>query len=385
MLSKRKFRLAAIFVSLMVVISLAAGCIPTFTRTTTSTSGNTVDDALINEANKIIKDNYVVPGAVDETKLTQGAIRGMVDALNDPYSAYLTPEQYKLTTSDFAGQFQGIGAVIGMDNGAITVISPIPGTPAEQAGIKAGDVILAVDGKSTEGMSTQEVVLLVRGPKGTNVTLTVLHKGETQPVDITVTRADIQPATVNFAMKGDYAYIQITQFSDRTDEDLTAVLKSLDNNNVKGFILDLRNNPGGILTTVVAIASHFIDNGPIVSVIDRQGNKQTENADTSVTKFTQPMVVLVNEYSASGSEVLSGALQDYKRAVIAGHVTFGKGSVDQLIQLSDGSGIYITMARWATPNGNLIEGKGITPDVTVDWSTVDGIQWAIDYLNGLNK
>jgi carboxyl-terminal processing protease len=385
MFNKGKFSLTAIFISVMVVLTLAAGCIPTFIRTTTSASGNSVDNELINEAYDVINNNYVVPKAVDNTKITQGAIKGMVDALKDPYSAYLTPEQFKLTTSDFAGQFQGIGAVVGLDNGVITIISPIPGSPAEQAGVKAGDVILAVDGKSVEGMSTQEVVLLVRGPKDTNVTLTLLHKGETQSVDITITRADIQPATVNYEMKGYYAYIQITQFSDRTDEDLTAVLKSLDNTNVKGFILDLRNNPGGLLTTVVAIASHFIDNGPIVSVIDRQGNKQTENADTSAMKFTQPVVVLVNEYSASGSEVLSGALQDYKRAVIAGHVTFGKGSVDQLIPLSDGSGIYITMARWATPNGNLIEGEGITPEYPVDWSAVDGIQWAIDYLNGLNK
>ena len=229
-------------------------------------------------------------------------------------------------------------------------------------------------------MTATDAVLLIRGPKGTDVTLTILHTGENTPITVTMTRAEINVASVRLEMKGDFAHITITNFTERTDDELTTVLDTISKNGAKGIVLDLRNNPGGILDTVVRDASHFIKEGNIVSVVYPDGRKDTSSVVSVSPKIDLPMVVLVNKYSASGSEVLSGALQDYKRAIIAGETTYGKGSVDLLEPLSDGSGIYLTIARWATPNGNIIEGKGITPDEVVDFEKVDGVQWAIDYL-----
>jgi carboxyl-terminal processing protease len=303
-----------------------------------------------------------------------------VQGLNDPYSTYLTNEQYQMTAGDLAGQFEGIGAYVGSENGRITIIAPIPDTPAEKAGIKSGDIILEVDGKTTTDMSVTEVVLLIRGPKGTPVKLTVLHKDDTEPVTIEIIRAEITTPSVELEMKGDYAHLTITEFTERTDDELLPVLKTITDNKAKGIILDLRSNPGGYVSTVVQVASHFLDNGVIVSVVYPDGSKDSNSVSPLSYKIDLPMVVLVDQYSASSSEILSGALQDYHRALIAGQKTYGKGSVNQLLELSDGSGIYITIARWVTPNGNIIEGNGIQPDAEVDFETVDGVQWAIDYL-----
>jgi carboxyl-terminal processing protease len=181
-------------------------------------------------------------------------------------------------------------------------------------------------------------------------------------------------------MVGDYAHITITNFTELTDDNLIPILNTIIQNNAKGIVLDLRSNPGGLVSTVVQVASHFIDQGVVLSVIYRDGSKDSDSVNPFALKNDLPMVVLVDAYSASGSEVLAGALQDYKRATIAGNKTYGKGSVSQLIPLSDDSGIFITIARWATPNGNIIEGKGIQPDIEVDFEKVDGVQWAIDYL-----
>jgi carboxyl-terminal processing protease len=387
MKNKRSIIFLSIFTGIISLLTVAGGCVPDLfnppSKTTSQTSGLNID--LIKEAYDIIGSQYVEPAKIDATDLTQGAIKGMVDGLQDPHSAYLTPEQYQLTMSDFEGKFDGVGAYVGLDTttGRIQVIAPIPDTPAEKAGIKAGDLILEVDGKSTENMTTTDVVLLIRGPKGTSVKLTVLHKGETTPVTITITRAEIKVPAVRFEMKGDYAYINIVHFTEKTDDELIPVLKTIEKNNAKGIILDLRHNPGGILQTVVDIASHFVTQGPVVYVVDREGNKDTMSAGRFAYKIDLPMVTLVDEFSASGSEVLAGALQDYQRSKVAGTRTYGKGSVNQLHQLSDDSGIYITIARWLTPNGHLIEGKGITPDIEVDWQSVDGIEWAINYLNNL--
>jgi carboxyl-terminal processing protease len=230
-------------------------------------------------------------------------------------------------------------------------------------------------------MSTTDAVMLILGPKGTPVKLTVLHKDDTQPITLEIIRAEIKLPTVRFEMKGEYAYITITNFTERTDDELIPVLVVLSNQGARGIILDLRRNPGGILATVVRNASHFLKDGIVVSVVYRDGHKETSSVKGVSPRIDLPMVVLVDQYSASGSEVLAGALQDHKRAVIAGQKTYGKGSVNTLERLSDGSGIYITIARWQTPNGNLIEGKGIEPDQQVDFEKVDGIQWAIDYLN----
>lgn len=387
----RRFRTGLVAAGIIAAISLGflGGCnlLPgaSPTTTTTSTSALTqLDISLLQEAYQLIQKDYVDPTKVDIQKLNDGMLSGLVQGIDDPYSTYLSVQQYKDFFSQLQGnsQFQGIGAYVGSKNGNVIIIAPIPGTPAQKAGIKSGDIIIAVDGKSIQGMSADQVVLLIRRPAGTPVKVTVLHEGDTQPVTLEIVRAAINVPSVLFEMKGSYAHITITNFTDKTEQELVPFLRDALNNNAKGIILDLRANPGGYLTTVVQVASHFITKGVVVSVVNRDGSKESD----SVVPFTSPaitlpVVVLVDKYSASGSEVLTGALKDYKRATTAGETTFGKGSVDQLFQLSDGSGVYLTIARWATPNGNLIEGKGIDPDIRVDFSKVDGVQWAIDYLN----
>ena len=364
--------------------NLLPGTSPTTATTTTTAPVQELNISLLQEVYWLIQKNYVDPTKVDIQALNDGMLNGLVQGIDDPYSTYLSVKQYNDFFSQLQGttQFQGIGAYVGSKNGNIIIIAPIPGTPAEKAGIKSGDIIVAVDGKSVQGMSADQAVLLIRGQAGTPVKVTVLHVGDTQPVTLEIVRADISVPSVLFEMKGSYAHITITNFTDRTESELVPFLRTALSDNATAIILDLRANPGGYLNTVVQVASHFLTKGVVVSVVYRDGSKESN----SVVPFTSPaiilpVVVLVDKYSASGSEVLTGALQDYKRATIAGETTFGKGSVDQLFQLSDGSGVYLTIARWATPNGNLIEGKGIQPDIQVDFSKVDGVQWAIDYLN----
>jgi carboxyl-terminal processing protease len=310
--------------------------------------------------------------------LADGAVKGMVEALDDPYTAYLDPTAYELSQKGLEGKFEGIGAYVAAEDDKIVVIAPVAGSPADEAGIRAGDVILAVDGKSTAEMSLTEVVLAVQGPKGTTVTLSILHQGETEPVLLEIVRAEIEVPSVRFEMKDDIAYINITNFSERTVEELAPVMEEV-KQQASGIILDLRSNPGGLLDSVVGVASFFLNEGVVLDVVDNEGNHQTYSVEPGLATDL-PMVVLVDDYSASGSEVLAGALQDYGRAVIAGEKTFGKGSANTMYKLEDGSALYITYARWFTPKGRLIEGEGIHPDYELDLENVDAVQWAIDYL-----
>ncbi|MDD5509561.1 MAG: S41 family peptidase [Dehalococcoidales bacterium] len=352
----------------------AAGC-----ALITVTTGPEPD--AINEAWDIIFEDYVEKDSLDADILRQGAIRGMVEALDDPYTAYLDADAYQLSLSELEGKFDGIGASVARESdGKIIIVAPFPDSPAEKAGIRANDEVLEIDGKSVSAMSLVETVLLVRGPQGTTVTLLILHEGETEPVEIEVVRDEIEVTSVQFRMIGDIAYINITDFSGRTDAELLSALTSLIQGNARGIILDLRRNLGGTLTAVVDVASRFIPDGDVVSVVDSQGNRTTRPVVEHEVTTDLPMVVLVDSYSASGSEVLAGALQDYGRAPIAGSQTFGKGSVNILRRLSDGSGLYITFARWYTPNGRLIEGQGITPDYQIETEGEEIIEWAVDYL-----
>jgi len=339
----------------------------------------------IAEAWDIIVNDYVDKDGLDTSALSQAAIKGMMEALGDPYSAYLDAEAYQLSLSNLEGKFEGIGAYVGVDeDGQIMIIAPIADSPAAEAGIKAGDIILKINGRSASEMSLVEVVLYIRGPKGTSVRLLILHQGETEPEEIEIVRAEIEVPSVHFEMKGDIAYINITYFSERTNEELSPVLQSITQEAATGIILDLRSNPGGLLQTVVDVASRFLKEGVVVDVVDNQGRHTTSTVKPKGATTDLPLVVLVDGYSASGSEVLAGALQDYDRATIAGTRTYGKGSVNILHQLKDGSGLYITTARWLTPNGRPIEGEGIEPDpgCELDLEEEDAIQWAIDYLKG---
>jgi carboxyl-terminal processing protease len=346
--------------------------------------GATSDDknlATIEEAWKIIHQNYVDPSKIDSAALSQAAVQGMMDALNDPHSAYFNAQMYQYTQNSMDGQYGGIGGSVTRIDEQITIDSVNPDSPAERSGLKAGDVVLEIDGVSTAGMSVVETVAKVKGPKGTQVTLLVRHQGDTGTTLLTITRGDIKISSVSFKMVGDIAYINILQFTANTNVELVPVFKEMVNVGAKGIVLDLRDNPGGPETVVIDVASRFITKGVILTVRYSDGSEEVETATHQEQTTDLPMVVLVNADSASASEVLSGALQDYGLAVVAGEVTYGKGSVDQFEVLPDGSAIYLTIARWLTPKGNLIEGKGIVPDFPLD-SSVDQIQWAIDHLHG---
>ncbi len=342
------------------------------------------DFASVEQAWDIILNDYVEKDKVDVDQLSRAAIEAMLELLDDPYTTYLDEESYQLSFGDLEGKFEGIGAVITVnEDDQIVVVAPIAGTPAAEAGIQPGDAILEVDGVSTSGMGLFEVILKVRGPKGTLISLLVLHPEETEPVEIEIIRDEIKVESVSLEMKDDIAYIRIHEFNERTNEELSPVLEAINAANASGIIIDLRSNPGGLLQTVVDVTSRFLDEGLlVVSIRDNEGNLEKLKANNQRITTDLPMVVLVDGFSASGSEVLSGALQDHGRATIAGSVTFGKGSVNYLQQLADGSGIYITAARWLTPNGNLIEGVGIAPDVELELEGDEAIQWAIDFLRG---
>jgi carboxyl-terminal processing protease len=364
----------------IIVLAGAGGCL-FGARTSTTTDNLTLERrAAISEVWDIIFNDYVDQSRLNSANMSRAAIEGMLQALDDPYTSYLDPQDYALSQSLLGGSYEGIGAYVTVKDGQITIIAPIAGSPADEAGIKAGDIILEINGEPVTGMSLAEVIIKVRGPIGTAVTLTVLHEGDTEPVEIEIVRASFDVTSVNFEMKGEIAYISITDFNEQTADQLATVVQNLGDENAKGIILDLRSNPGGLLDTVVDVASSFLAEGIVVQVKSNQGEITTYSVNTDMPRTDLPMVVLVDSNSASGSEVLAGALQDHDRATIAGTTTYGKGSVDALYPLSDGSGLYMTIARWLTPNGRLIEGQGIVPDITLDITGDEEIQWAINYL-----
>jgi carboxyl-terminal processing protease len=370
----KKMKIAlSLFLATVIALAFTAGCFIGVNNTPKSGFD------IVEQAWEIILQDYVENDQIDIEALAQGAVRGMVEALDDPYTSFLDPETYQLSLKSLEGSFEGIGAYVAIKDEQLMIISPIADSPADKAGIRAGDIILEIDGQSTTGMSLVEAVLLVQGPEGTRVTLLVLHEGETDPELIEVVRAVIEVPSVEFEMREEFAYITITNFSERTAVELLAVMEVV-NQQASGIILDLRGNPGGLLGTVVDVASFFLDEGVVVDVVDNEGNHEAYSVRPSGIITDLPMVVLVDEYSASGSEVLAGALQDYGRATIAGTTTFGKGSVNVMRQLGDGSGLYLTNARWLTPKGRLIEGVGIYPDYELEVEGEDAIQWAIDYL-----
>ena len=373
----RTVRFLVIGLILIAILALSFGTGYNLGRTP---SGPSDGLEVVKQAWNIIFDDYVDRDQLDSNALSQGAIEGMIEALDDPYSSYLDAETHQLGLSSLEGEIEGIGAQVAIRDEQLTIIAPIADSPAAKAGIRAGDVVLEIDGSPTAEMSLAEAVLNIRGPKGTSVRLLILHQGETEPEEIEIVRAKIELASVRFEMREDFAYINITHFSGRTNEELLPILESLNEQGARGIIIDLRGNPGGILEIVIDVASHFLPEGIVVNVVDNQEKHTALEVKPSTVTTDLPMVVLVNGFSASGSEVLAGALQDHGRATIAGSQTFGKGSVNVLRQLKDGSGLYITTARWLTPNGRLIEGEGIKPDHQLELEGEEAIQWAIDYL-----
>ena len=326
-----------------------------------------------------IKNDYVEP--VDDRKLLEEAIRGMLSGL-DPHSAYLDKESYDELHEGTTGEFGGLGIEVGTEEGFIKVISPIDDTPAQKAGIKAGDLIIKLDDSPVKGISLNDAVKRMRGKPGTTIKLTIIRNGEEKPLEFTLTRAVIKMASVRTnTLEPGYGYVRISNFQANTGPELRTALDKLkqeNNNALKGIVLDLRNNPGGVLNAAVEVADAFLDKGLIVYTEGRVKDSQLrfnakpgDNLDDKV-----PMVALVNGGSASASEIVAGALQDHKRAVIMGQKTFGKGSVQTILPLSNGTAIKLTTARYFTPSGRSIQASGIIPDITTDVVKLEKVEEA---------
>lgn len=316
----------------------------------------------------MIKKNYV--DEVDSTNLMQGAINGMVKSL-DPHSSFMTPDLYKELEVETQGQFGGIGIEITLIKDVLTVVSPIEDTPAFKAGLKSGDQIIKIDGKSTKNIDIMTAVKKLRGPKDTKVIVTIMRENMTAPKDYTLTRAIIQIKSVKVKkLEENIGYVRIAAFQERTSEDLRKELREMNdkNNPVKGLILDLRNDPGGLLNQAVEVSDIFLKSGVIVSTRGRVKSMETTSvAKNDGDEIACPIVVLVNEGTASAAEIVAGALQDNGRALIVGTQTFGKASVQTVIPIEDGSALKLTTARYYTPKGRSIQAEGITPDIIVKY------------------
>ncbi len=313
----------------------------------------------------IVEQNYVEE--VDTKEVIQGAIKGMLTTL-DPHSSYMKPDEFKELKVETEGSFHGIGIEITLRDNVLTVVSPIEGTPAFKKGLKAGDKIIMIEGELTKDMTLTEAVKKLRGPKGTKVTISIHREGWPELKEITITRDVIPLHSVKSKMlEPGYPYIRIINFQSKTTADFKKALQDLEKEGeIRGLIIDLRNNPGGLLDQAVKIADIFINEGVIVSTKGRIKEQNTVfEAHDNGNQYDFPMVVLVNEGSASASEIVAGALQDHKKALILGAQTFGKGSVQTIIPMSNGAGLRLTTARYYTPSGVSIQAKGITPDIVV--------------------
>lgn len=321
----------------------------------------------------IVRKNYVEE--VDTKNLVSGAINGMLHSL-DPHSAYLTPDLYKELQSDTQGRFGGLGIEITVKGGILTVVSPIEDTPAAKAGIKPGDQIFKIEEEFTKDMTLVDAVKKMRGLKGTKINLTIKREDTPELIEFTLVRDIIRVQSVRSrSLEPGYAYIRLAQFQERSDRDLQRALEKLtaEKTGIKGLVLDLRNNPGGLLTQAVRISDLFLESGMIVYTEGRiEAQRQKYFAQKDGTWMDFPIVVLVNGGSASASEIVAGALQDHKRAVVLGTKTFGKGSVQTILPLDDSSALRLTTARYFTPNGRSIQATGIVPDIVLDNTPADG-------------
>lgn len=341
-----------------------------------------------------VEEQYYDKSKLDSQKMVQGAISGMVQSLGDPYTVYLPPTQNSDFKQGMAGQFEGIGAELGMKDKQIIVVAPLDGMPAKKAGIRSGDAILKVNDQPTAGWTLSQAVEKIRGPKGTDVTLTILHKEETKAQEVKIQRGTITVKSVNAWIKPvkdiegvkitDSAiqekrigYIRLSQFGDNTNAEWLAAindiaLKMEQEGAIEGIVLDLRNNPGGYLTDATFIASEFIKDGTVVIQDRGDGQTKTTFAVNRKGLLTEiPVIVLINRGSASASEILAGALRDHNRAILVGETSFGKGTIQQAEDLGGGSGIHVTIAKWLTPNGTWVHEKGLEPDIAVDLNEKD--------------
>lgn len=337
------------------------------------TISENVDFALFWNVWDKLKKTYFDRTKLDVKTMYYGAVSGMVAALGDPYTAFLTPDQNKENKQELSGTFEGIGAQLGYKDKNIVVIAPLPDSPAEKAGILAGDLILKIDDRFTVGMTLPEAVAKIRGKRGTKVKLAIRHEKSDSSTEIEIARDNIIVKSVTLTYKNQVAVIKLSQFGDNSNDEWNKAVTEIVNKGsaVKGVVLDLRNNPGGYLTGSVYIASEFLASGVVVIQEDGNGQKQNYSVDRQGRLVNKPLVVLVNQGSASASEIVAGALQDYKRARLVGLPSFGKGTIQDAQDLEEGAGLHVTVAKWLTPKGRWINGTGLTVDEKVEMDIKD--------------
>ncbi len=363
------YRISLLLMVVAIGVGIAAACTSQSSGDdsnveTAAIEGLPAEFSRLAEVWALLQREHIDSGNLDPTAISDGAIRGMLSAIDDPYAAFLDREQFPLQQQDIQGFFEGIGAEVGIRDGVITILAPIPDTPADEAGIRPGDVILSVDGESIQGLNLLEVVNLIRGEGGTTVVLVVRHLNSSDPVELEIERGVISLKSVTLLMQvGQIGHLRLSSFTGTTNEELEAALDRFKRSKGLGLVVDLRNNPGGLVSSVVDVTSQFVDEGLVLFSIDAQGNRREWNVKSGGMALDVPVVVLVNEFSASASEVFAGSIRDHDRALVIGTTTFGKGSVGNLWALTDGSGVNFTTARWFTPEGTLIEGEGIDPDI----------------------
>ena len=342
-----------------------------------------IDFSLFWDSYNKLQENFVSPEKIDNQKIVYGAIEGMAKTLGDPYTDFFDPAQAKRFQQDLAGSFEGIGVEVGIRKDQLTVVAPLEGTPGQKAGLKAGDIIVQIDGKDTSGMAVDEAVNLIRGPKDTTVKLNIFRADWSKPKDIVITRGTIIIPSMKWEIlastgeaggkDGDTAYIRIFQFDQVLPADFSKAVMEILSSHAKKIVLDLRNNPGGYLDVSQDIAGWFLEKGDVVTIEDFGAGKEQKlyKAKGNSALLNYPIVILTNEGSASASEILAGALRDNRNVKLIGAKSFGKGSVQQVIDLKGGSFLKVTIAKWLTPKGASISEVGLTPDIKVDLTDQD--------------
>lgn len=381
------------------VLAGAPEAVPTVSPQQQSTTPDELDTLFqpFWEAWNIVHEDYV-DQPVDDTALMQGAIRGMMDALGDKHSSYMDPKTYEDANAGLSGEYEGIGAWVDTTADYLTIISPIPGSPAEAAGLESGDKIIGIDGEDMTGIDAELVRQRVLGPAGTKVVLSVAREGEPEALEFTITREKIVVKSASGEMlENDIGYVQITTFGDKTTPELRAALGELMAQNPKGLVIDLRNNGGGYLQTSVEVASEFINEGVILYEQYGNGERTTYQALKNGQATEIPLVVLINEGTASASEIVAGAIQDYGRGKLVGVTSYGKGSVQNWVPLTNDQGaVRVTIAKWLTPDGRTIHGEGLQPDVVVELTDEDrkanldpqldkAVEVLLDEINGTSN
>jgi carboxyl-terminal processing protease len=360
----------------------------------TNTEGKEkIDFSLFWKVWELLGEKYVGRADLDANKLFYGAIKGMLAASGDPYTTFFTPEEQKSFEEDISGIFEGIGAEMALRDGIVTVVAPLEGMPAEAAGVRAGDRVLKINGESTETMTLDQAVEKIRGPKDTEVKLTLYTEGEENTHEVSIQRKTILVKSVRYEDKGkNIALLRVSRFGDDTHTEFNTAIQNLQKQGAKGLILDLRNNPGGLLSEAVDLSGYFLPAGTtVVQEEDAQGNKTQLRAKGNAVFKDIPIVILINQGSASAAEILAGALRDNRENVrLVGETSFGKGSVQELIPVSKDTSVKITIARWLTPKGNQINQVGITPDEKVELTRDDAnnkrdpqYDKAVEVLKGL--